>query len=109
MLSNDQIRFAMHLLPLLAIVFVISLCAFMVQRRDLFYCAVVGAILVSLIPGPRVYDDYSSVEGAVMGMFADDVSHSLSYGVCGAIIGVLVLGICHCSFRFLHHVCRPLL
>lgn len=108
MVSNDQIRFFMHFLPLLAIVFVIALCSFMVRRRDVFCCGVIGAILVSLIPSPRVYDDYSSVEGAVMGMFAHDFSHSLSYGVCGAIIGVFALGFWHCSFQFVHYVFRPL-
>lgn len=87
MTDMDRIRLAMHVLPLLYVTMLITLCAVLLRRRDVFLAGVIGASLASLIPGPVVYTDYSSVEGAVMVTYSDIYSHSLSYGSVGALVG----------------------
>lgn len=93
MTEIDHIRVAQHVLPLLYVTTLVALSAFISGRRDVFYFGVIGASLASCIPGPAVHTDYSSVEGAVMGMYSGVYWHSLFYRAVGALIG-LVAGVC---------------
>lgn len=87
MLEVQDIKFAMHVMPLLVISVLVAVSAFALQRREMFLTGVAGAAMLSMVPRRLVYSDYRTVEASVMGMFNDIYEHVWLCGGGGALLG----------------------
>jgi hypothetical protein len=74
----------------LGILAVVALISFGLRSRLTLLLGGLGTQLGLLIPKPLVYADYSSVEGAVMGVINDSVKHLTFWAPIGATLGVLL-------------------
>jgi hypothetical protein len=68
----------------LTLVLGVAIFAYVVRSRTAFLLGCVGSLLGLVIPQPRVYAHYASVEGAAIGNLEDLRNHVLFWGVIGA-------------------------
>ncbi len=87
MIEVEDIKFAMHVIPLLVITVLVAVSAFALQRREVFLTGVAGAVMLSLVPQRMICAEYRTVEAAVMGMFNDIYEHAWFWGIVGAFLG----------------------
>jgi len=74
----------------LGLLAVVALIAFGLRSRLTFLLGGLGTQLGLAIPRPRIYANYSSVEGAVMGVINDSVEHLEFWAFVGASLGVIL-------------------
>ena len=68
----------------------VALVACATRNRRVAPFGGIGLFLGFVVPQPRVYADYSSVEGAYMGAFNGIVDHLVFWAFVGAAIGTSV-------------------
>ena len=69
---------------------VVALISYGLRSRLTFLLGGLRAQLGLLIPKPRVYAHYSSVEGAALAAINDSVEHLRVWAIIGAVFGVLL-------------------
>ncbi len=70
----------------LTLVLGVAVFAYVSRSRATFLLGSVGSLLGLVIPQPRVYAQYASIEGEAMGYLRDVTGHVLFWGVIGAIL-----------------------
>lgn len=91
----DEIAYAMIFQRLLPAIIGVLIFAFVGRSRVVFLLCMLGLLLGFVVPQPRTYADYASVEAAYLAALYDRVNHVATWSTAGAIGGTL------CGYLFL--------
>ena len=91
----DEIAYAIILQKLLPIIIGVPLFAWFGRSRVVFLLGMLGLLLGFVVPEPRIYAHYSSVEAAYLGSLYSHASHVATWSSFGAVGGTL------CGYLFL--------
>lgn len=92
----DPVTAAQMLVPVVA-TGLVAVIAWVTGRRLAFVCGTAACWMAVLAPRPRVYAEYSSLEGAYMSSFRDAWAISRDTAPIAAVIGV-VAGLLNSEF-----------
>ncbi len=78
-------EFAAQGVVVLMLMLGVAIFAYVVRSRAVFLLGCVGSLLGLVIPQPRVYGQYTSIEGEFMAYLRDVTAHVLVWGVIGVV------------------------
>jgi hypothetical protein len=89
MLSLHEIAYAKAAVWQLSTVGLVAVWAFVCRSRLVLAFGSLGVLLGFVVPKPRVYADYRSVEAAYLGAIDAIVEHTVFWTLFGAVLGTL--------------------